>query len=117
MARPKKRRRVRCVPENRRFGPVGLSKCEECDKINMTVEEYETIRLIDLEDFTQAEAAREMDVSRTTVQGIYMDARKKLAEALVEGKMITIEGGHYVVRGSEADRGKGACGRRGKGRI
>jgi predicted DNA-binding protein (UPF0251 family) len=61
----------------------------------MTVEEYESIRLIDLEGLTQEECAERMNVARTTVQKMYNDARKKLAESLVNGNIIKIEGGDY----------------------
>jgi len=61
----------------------------------MTIEEYETLRLIDGEDFTQEKCAIQMHVARTTVQKLYNTARKKLAEALVNGKSLIIGGGTY----------------------
>lgn len=94
MARAKKRRKVCCLPERNRFGPLD-SSADVNSCIVMTVDEYETIRLIDLEGFTQEECATQMKVARTTIQGIYVDARKKLAESLVNGKVLTIEGGEY----------------------
>ncbi len=83
-----------CLPESNRFGPLD-SPANADNYVNMTVDEYETIRLIDLEGFTQEECAKQMNVARTTVQGIYIEARKKLAESLVNGKVLLIEGGEY----------------------
>ena len=94
MARPMKRRKVCCLPESNRFGPLD-SPVDEKYRVIMTVDEYETIRLIDLESFTQKECAIQMNVARSTVQGIYIEAGKKLAEALVNGKVLLIEGGEY----------------------
>lgn len=94
MPRPIKWRRVCCLPDNSRFGPLGTNEGDN-DLVNMTVDEYETIRLIDLENFTQEECARQMNIARTTVQGIYSDARRKLAESLVNGAVLYIEGGEY----------------------
>jgi predicted DNA-binding protein (UPF0251 family) len=94
MARPMKWRRVCCLPENNRFGPLNAHANEQ-HHVRMSVDEYETIRLIDLEGFTQEECAKQMNVARTTVQGIYIEARKKLAESLVNGKILLIEGGEY----------------------
>ena len=83
------------LPESDRFGPLNV--LIDHNPVIMTVEEYETIRLIDLEGFTQEECARQMNIARTTVQGIYSNARKKLANSLVNGKVLSIEGGNYKV--------------------
>ena len=112
MPRPRKWRKVCCLPESNRFGPLG-SPADESNYIVMTVDEYETIRLIDLEGFTQEECASRMNIARTTVQGIYVDARKKLAESLVNGKVLWIEGGEYrLCDGSGINCGRGGCRRR-----
>lgn len=94
MPRPKKWRKVCCMPENASFGPLDNKK-NGPDTVFMIVEEFETIRLIDLEGMTQEECATQMNVARTTVQRIYNDARKKLAISLVEGSVLRIEGGDY----------------------
>lgn len=94
MPRPQKCRRVCALPKSCRFGALdGLNS----SVIQMTVEEFETIRLMDLESCTQEECARQMDVARPTVQRIYASARKKLAEALVTGGTLHIGGGCYSV--------------------
>ncbi|HOK62929.1 MAG TPA: DUF134 domain-containing protein [Soehngenia sp.] len=94
MARPMKWRKVCSLPKSNRFGPLD-SYQDINNHVIMTVDEYETIRLIDLEGFTQEECATQMGVARSTVQGIYIEARKKLAESLVNGKILSIEGGEY----------------------
>ena len=94
MPRPLKWRKVCSLPESNRFGPLDI-KVSEDNSVTMTVDEYETIRLIDLEGFNQEECAAQMNVARTTVQGIYINARKKLAESLINGKVLFIEGGEY----------------------
>ncbi|NCB52931.1 MAG: DUF134 domain-containing protein [Clostridia bacterium] len=109
MPRPRKWRKVCCLPDNSRFGPIG-SAADADGTVIMTVDEYETIRLIDLEEFTQEECAVRMAIARTTVQGIYNDARKKLAESLVNGKVLWIEGGEYrLCDGSGKGCGGGGC--------
>jgi predicted DNA-binding protein (UPF0251 family) len=116
MARPMKWRKVCCLPENNRFGPLD-SPADVKKHVNMTVDEYETIRLIDLEGFTQEECAKQMNVARSTVQGIYMEARKKLAETLVNGKVLLIEGGEYrLCEGLGNGCGRG-CHRHRRGRY
>lgn len=93
--RPQKCRKVCRLPETNRFGPLGGAAKEVF--VVMTVDEYETIRLIDLQGFTQEDCARQMNVARTTVQGIYDGARKKLADSLVNAKVLLIEGGNYML--------------------
>ena len=63
----------------------------------MTLDEYEAIRLMDLENLQQEQAAAQMGVARTTVQLIYNNARRKLADCLVNGKRLVIEGGDVAL--------------------
>ncbi len=109
MPRPKKWRTVCCLPEKRRFGSLDTPR-DAMETVNMTVDEYEAIRLIDLEGLTQEECADQMNISRTTVQGIYDEARRKLAESLVQGNVLQIEGGRYVLCDGKRDCcNKGHC--------
>lgn len=109
MSRPMKWRKVCCLPDNSQFGPLDPFAVKK-DFVNMTVDEYETIRLIDLEGFTQEECASQMNIARTTVQGIYNEARRKVAESLVNGKVLFIGGGEYrLCDGVGRDCGGGAC--------
>ena len=89
MARPRNCRRVGCLPGSQYFKPRGipLSTLEE---INLTVDEFEAIRLADLEGLYQDQAAEKMNVSRQTFGRIIDSAHKKVAEALVEGKALKI---------------------------
>ena len=61
----------------------------------MTVDEYECIRLIDLKGCTQEECAERMTIARSTVQMIYNEARRKMADSLVNGKLLHIQGGTF----------------------
>ncbi|MBF7096200.1 DUF134 domain-containing protein [Alkalibacter mobilis] len=112
MSRPRKWRRVCCLPGSNLFGPLN-AKFDEDDLVIMTVDEYETIRLIDLEGMMQEECAEQMNVARTTVQRIYNEAKTKLAQSLVHGKLLKIEGGDYKLCTEEKVRpGCGMCRRR-----
>ncbi len=93
MPRPKKCRKVCQMPAAREFRPVGELTCEGA--VVLSVDEYEAIRLIDRQGFSQEECAAFMQVARTTVQLIYNSARKKLADALVDGLVLRIDGGDY----------------------
>lgn len=78
--------------------------------IIMSMDEYETVRLMDFEGLTQVECAAQMNIARTTVTAIYEAARKKMADALVNGKSMAILGGDYVVC-ENANHCCGRCGR------
>lgn len=112
LARPTKWRNVCCLPESNLFGPLN-SKGSDSEIIIMSVEEYETIRLIDYEGLTQEECSARMKVARTTVQKIYSDSRKKISEAIIDGKVLRIEGGNYkLYEESERRHGCNRCRRR-----
>ena len=107
MPRPTKCRRVCCLPDTVEFTPVngGVPK----EPMFLTVDEYETIRLIDKEGLSQEECGQRMDVARTTVQQIYTSARKKIAEALVGGLPLKIGGGRYRLCSDANHCGCRAC--------
>lgn len=106
MPRPLKCRRVCCMPEYREFMPAGCEKNTE--PVILTVDEYEAIRLIDQKGLSQEECGAYMNIARTTVQQIYTVARRKLAEVLVEGLPLRIEGGRYKL--CEELNGPCSCG-------
>ena len=93
MPRPKKCRRVCDYPQTLTFLPEDHKNREQA--VILTVDEYETIRLIDKEGLSQEQCGDFMQVARTTVQQIYAGARKKLADVLVDGLPLRIEGGDY----------------------
>ncbi|MFZ2257612.1 MAG: DUF134 domain-containing protein [Clostridiaceae bacterium] len=114
MARPIKWRKVCCLPGTELFGPLGDEQ-EPISDITISVEEYETIRLIDLEGLTQEECAERMQVARATVQSIYKEARNKIAQAIVFGHRLRIEGGDYQLY-SDSER-QVSCHRCRRGRM
>ncbi|SDY42358.1 DUF134 domain-containing protein [Tindallia californiensis] len=106
MARPKKERIVCFVPSIKAFGPV--EQCSEAmNRVDMSIEEFESIRLMDYENLGQETSAEVMGVARSTFQRIYNDARKKIAYSLVQGATIHIEGGNYKL--CDDFTGKGHC--------
>jgi uncharacterized protein len=94
MARPRQCRRVGSIPESNYFKPRGipLSMLEE---VVLTVDEFESVRLADLEGLYQEQAAERMNVSRQTFGRIIESAHQKVADALVGGKALKIEGGDF----------------------
>ncbi len=91
MPRPFRYRRIEQFPVYRSFSPDDVTAPES---VRMSVDEYEALRLLDSEGLTQEACAARMNIARTTVTAIYDSARKKLADALVNGKRLLIAGGH-----------------------
>ena len=94
MPRPPKWRRVSFMPEVTFFKPAGIPLAH-LEEILLSVEEAEAIRLRDLEGLEQEECARKMLISRPTFHRVLGSARKHLADALLNGKAIRIEGGNF----------------------
>lgn len=88
MARPVKVRRINALPEAYR---------EEGPAIQLGLDEFECIRLIDHCGLSQAECGEQMQVARTTVALIYEHARKKIAESIVYSRELVISGGNYRI--------------------
>ncbi len=108
MPRPRKCRKVCRLPENDGFMPVNQNV--KLEQIILNIDEYETLRLIDREGFSQEQCGAYMHIARPTVQQIYTSARKKLADALVEGRAIHITGGEYrICDGNENYCDCGGC--------
>ena len=96
MPRPRKRRRVWHEPQPAIFKPIGVP-LRKLETIALLHEELEALRLVDLEERYQEDAAEQMNVSRSTIQRIVTAARRKVVQALVEGAALHIEGGTFRV--------------------
>jgi len=89
MPRPCKRRRIRGNPNSFYFKPAGQRRTE-LEEIALSLPEFEALRLVDFKETAQDEAAKKMEVSQPTFSRILNSARKKISEAIVEGKAISI---------------------------
>ena len=92
MSRPKQNRKIETPPIMLGYKPFGIPK-KTLASVSLLYDEYEAIRLLDYLGMNQEQAAEQMKVSRPTLTRIYENARKTIAEAFVNGKMILIEGG------------------------
>lgn len=106
MARPIRCRRICFEPKYDSFAPCGV---ENMEQVLLTVDEFETIRLIDYEKKTHEQCARQMGISRTTVTEMYEKARTKIADCIVNGRMLCISGGNYALCDGSAWR---CCGKK-----
>jgi len=94
MSRPPKCRRVAFIPEVDHFKPAGIP-LRLLAEVCLSVEEAEAIRLKDLEGLEQKQCAERMGISRPTFQRVLESSRQKMADALLHGKAIRIEGGNF----------------------
>ncbi|MCR4678773.1 MAG: DUF134 domain-containing protein [Lachnospiraceae bacterium] len=113
MARPTRSRKICREPLFKEFAPVlGVSgdNAEEKEAIVLSLDEYEVIRMVDLRGVTHEQCAAHMGISRTTVTEIYEGARRKIADMIVNGKSLHIEGGNcFVCNGRGKDCSNDKC--------
>ena len=136
MTRPCCLRHVNHAPAAVYFKPAGVPACL-LEQVTLTLDEVEALRLADLQGLYQAPAAEQMKISRPTFTRIIEVARRKVAEALIHGKALRLEGGAVVIKGehimanqdgtgpnqqTQQGKGRGLCGcgqrrsQRGQGR-
>jgi len=122
MPRPRHFRRIGCLPQANFYKPRGIPLAI-LQHVNLTFDELEAVRLADLEGLYQEQAAQKMNISRQTFGRIVESAHKKIADALVNGKALSIEGGPFELTPPVADvgppphrfrRGRGGPGRHGR---
>jgi len=101
MVRPKKNRLVAFSPDISYFKPRGIA-VGDLQEVILSVDELESIRLSDLLGMSYEEAGRQMGVSRATFGRIIQRARKVIADALINGKAIKVEGGNFTITVEES---------------
>lgn len=106
MPRPKRRRRVKKLPDIDYFKPRGIP-LNQLKENTVTVDEVEAIRLKDLEELSQKKAAEKMNISQPTFHRLLISGRKKITESLVKGKAIKIKGGAYKMARPRRRQGRG----------
>ncbi len=104
MPRSKCCRKVGCVPDKNYFKPRGIP-ASLLDEVVLNLDEFEAIRLADFECLYQEDGAKKMNISRQTFGRIIDSAHKKIADVLINGKALKIEGGEVAVIASNKLRG------------
>lgn len=103
MPRPRLCRRIGLMPGVNYFKPAGV-RMRELEESMITIDEFEAVRLKDFAGMDQELAAKKMDISQPTFHRLVVSARKKIADAIVNGKAIRIEGGNYTLTGRSRSR-------------
>jgi predicted DNA-binding protein (UPF0251 family) len=102
MSRPFKCRRVAFMPGVTYFKPAGIP-LRYLEEVRLSVEEVEALRLKELEGLEQVQGAQKMNISRQTFQRVLASARHKVADALLNGKAIRIEGGNFEIANNDSN--------------
>ena len=118
MVRPRRARRIRFMPDVTYFKPQGI-RIRNLEIIELTFDEIECVRLSEIKELSQVDAAKKMKIHQSTFQRSLARARKKIADALINGKAIKIQGGIYKMpkgdktgpegKGPKTGRGLGFC--------
>ena len=94
MVRPRLCRRILAEPNITYFKPKGIP-LRQLNEVVISFDEFEAVRLKDLESLEQEECAKKMKISQPTFHRLVLSARKKIADAIINGKAIQIQGGNY----------------------
>lgn len=97
MSRPKNKRIVHEPPLFTEFKPIGIAT-RSLEQISLSLDELEAVRLADYNALSHEEAAEEMEISRSTFTRLIEEARKKVADFVLNGKFLSIEGGNVHFR-------------------
>jgi len=111
MVRPRNIRRIYFQPDITYFKPVGISMINLKETV-LNFDELEAIRLVDSEGMEQSKAGKKMKISQSTLSRLLSTGRKKLADAIIAGQAIKIQGGNFKMA---VPRGRGLGMRRGRG--
>ncbi len=98
MSRPCCLRHIGFRPNAALFRPAGIPACA-LEQVTLTLDEVEALRLADLDGLYQEQAAEQMKISRPTFSRIVEQARRKVADALIHGKALRLEGGAVKLKG------------------
>ena len=116
MVRPRRIRKIRFQPDATYFKPAGVPM-RYLEEIKVTFSEVEAMRLIDVEKMDQKKAAKKMGISQPTLSRLLKECRRKLSEAIVNGKSIKIEGGIYKMTNQTSGGGRFRAPQGGKERM
>jgi len=107
MSRPRRARRISFQPDVTYFKPMGVPMVH-LKEITLSFDELEAIRLIDSEELDQTQSAKKMKISQSTLSRLLKEGRKKLADAIIQGNAIKIQGGNFkMVQPTGRGRGFG----------